>query len=85
MPTSKKPAKKPATAKTAGRPASVYKVVKNFPNGVRAQCMDVIPAAGATIEAIGAALQRKHKIEARKAAGYIHWLASNGYVKHVEA
>jgi hypothetical protein len=78
MSAAKKPVKKPAA-----RAASVYKVVKQFESGVRAHCTSVIPAAGATIEQIGALLKKKHDIDPKKAKGYVSWLSANGFVKRV--
>jgi len=62
----------------------VYKVKKQFDGGVRAKCQEVIPASGATLAAIGAALEKKHGIAASKAKGYVYWSTANGYLTRIE-
>ena len=78
----KKSVKNPA-AEPPKRTASVYKVVKQYTQGVPVKCTDVIPAAGATIEQIGALLKKKHDIDPKKTKGYISCLSANGFVKRV--
>lgn len=78
---SAKAAKKPAAAARARRNAdAVYKVKKKFAGGVREQCQSVIPAKGATVEAIGAAMKKKFSVDPKKARNYVSWLTANGYL-----
>jgi hypothetical protein len=61
--------------------ATVYKVKKQFPNGVRADFTKAIPKSGAPLRAIA----KKAGVEVRKARGYAYWLASNGFLTRVAA
>lgn len=61
--------------------ATVYKVKKQFPNGVRADFTKAIPKAGAPLSTIA----KKAGVEVRKARGYAYWLASNGFLTRVAA
>lgn len=83
----KKNGKSAVTAKPAklvigdGALNTVYKVKKQFPNGVRADFTKAIPKTGAALSVIA----KKAGVEVRKARGYAYWLASNGFLTRVAA
>jgi hypothetical protein len=78
-----KPAKK-KTTRASRNPDAVYKVKKKFGSGVRQQCIDVIPAKGATVEVIGAAMKKKFDVDPKKARSYVSWLTANGYLTRID-